>query len=301
LSAALKPFLRWAGGKRWLTPYLAPMISQILTGRYIEPFLGSGSMFFAVRPASATLGDLNAELIEVYGQVAAHARLIERMLERIPVNERRYYQVRANRPGSPTERAVRFIYLNRTCFGGLHRTNRKGEFNVPYGGGTRTPELVYRDRLLVKSAAALNAADVKLVSGDFANLVHSARAGDVVFCDPTYRAAGRGQFDRYGPIVFSWDDQKRLAAAGMAAYSRGVAVVVMNADVPEVAALYPRARVMRLERTKCIGNLPKNADRHREALLILDPGGHDEVWANLQSKLTDAGLSPRAHKLAGAA
>jgi DNA adenine methylase len=301
MTPSLTPFLRWAGGKRWIAPHLAPVFRQVLTGRYVEPFVGSGAVFFALQPTRATLGDLNADLINVYEQVVCHAAQLERTLERMPVSKREYYSVRGSRPKRGLATAVRFIYLNRTCFGGLHRTNKQGEFNVPYGGGSRTPEIVYRDHLLTKCAVVLRSANVRLVAGDYGSLVDSADAGDVVFCDPTYRSAGRGRFDRYGPTVFSWQDQIRLARAALAAYSRGAVVVVMNVDEAEVAALYRTATAIAVEKTKCIGNRAKSTDRHREVLLVLDPLGHQDLWANLAMQLRTAGLAPALEASRGAA
>ena len=301
MNAASTPFLRWAGGKRWIAPHLAPVIKQVLNGRYIEPFVGSGAMFFGVRPDLATLGDLNAELIGVYEQVTRHAELIELRLAQMPVTKTTYYSVRDIRPSRRLDAAIRFIYLNRTCFGGLHRTNRRGDFNVPYGGGSRSPEALYRDHVLVACAAALKSAKVCLVAGDFEDLLDSAKAGDVVFCDPTYRSAGRGRFDRYGPVVFSWDDQIRLSKAALAAYFRGAVVVVMNADEPEVTALYEATAVIRAEKTKCIGNQAKTSDRHREILLVLDPRSRRDLWASLAMRLQVAGKSPSSEPVTSAA
>jgi DNA adenine methylase len=301
LTTAVAPFLRWAGGKRWLAPYLAPVITQVLKGRYIEPFVGSASMFFAVAPAKATLSDLNSELIDIYRQVANHPRLLERRLAAMAVNKRTYYKVRSSHPTRQIEKAIRFIYLNRTCFGGIHRTNQNGVFNVPYGGGSRTPEVLYRDNLLVKCSRLLSSPEVRLIEGDFEPHLDLATTGDVIFCDPTYRAAGRGRFDRYGPQVFSWADQIRLARHALSAQSRGVTVLVMNADEPEVHSLYRGAFVIRVEKTKAIGNKAKATARHREVLFVLDPVARVTLWSNLESILRLARLATSDDAMAGAA
>jgi DNA adenine methylase len=161
------------------------------------------------------------------------------------------------------ERATRFIYLNRTCFGGLHRTNRSGQFNVPFGGGDRTPEPVYRDHLLRSAAQALRRKDIRLAAGDFQPLVQRAGPGDVVFCDPTYRSAG-------------------LARAVTAAFARGAVCIVMNVDDPDVASLYSRATVVHVAKAKCIGNRPKNDGRHREIIAGLDPHERNELWLSVR-------------------
>lgn len=280
----LYPFLRWAGGKRWIAGRLAPLIREVLEERFIEPFLGSGAMFFAVAPTAATLGDLNNDLINVYRQVAKHGSSIEAALKRMKVNSGTYYQVRATRPATRVEEAIRFIYLNRTCFGGLHRTNKNGEFNVPYGGGSRTPEPVYRDHLLETSGRILRRKGVRLIAGDFEPLIDTAESGDVVFCDPTYRSAGRGRFDRYGPVIFSWADQARLLRAALRARDRGAVVIVMNVDDPDVKALYNEAIIVGAEKTKSIGNRAKHDHNHRELIAILDPKHRDTHWGALRQE-----------------
>ena len=275
------PFLRWAGGKRWIAPHLNPIIRRILKGRFIEPFLGSGAMFFAVAPEAALLGDLNDVLIDVYQQVSRHSVRIENALAALAVDRRTYYRIRESQPTAPIERAIRFIYLNRTCFGGLHRTNRSGHFNVPFGGGDRTPEPVYRDHLLRSAARILRRENIQLIAGDFQPLVQRAGPGDVVFCDPTYHSAGRDQFDRYGPVVFSWGDQERLAGAVTDAFARGAVCIVMNVDDPDVASLYGGATLVHVAKAKCIGNRPKSDGRHREIIAVLDPLKRSELWLNV--------------------
>lgn len=262
---------------------MAPLVRQVLEGRFIEPFLGSGAMFFAVAPRQAILGDLNAELINVYRQVAKHDSAIEAALRRMKVDSATYYQVREERPTCRVQRAIRFIYLNRTCFGGLHRTNKRDEFNVPFGGGSRTPEPVYRDHLLESAGRILRRKTVKVVTSDFEPLVDAAESGDVVFCDPTYRSAGRKRFDRYGPVIFSWEDQTRLLRAALRARDRGAVVIVMNVDDPEVISLYcGKATLIHTVKTKAIGNRAKHDNSHRELIAILDPKHRDAHWYALR-------------------
>src|SRR5262249_24543872 len=147
-SAPCVPFLRWAGGKRWLGCILDDPIRKLLAqskGRYIEPFLGAGAMFFALGPSRSIISDINDELINCFIQVRDAPDYLLSKLSRIPVTAAAYYSVRDSSPKSDRGRAIRFIYLNRTCYGGLHRTNLRGEFNVPYGGGSRTPIALWRD------------------------------------------------------------------------------------------------------------------------------------------------------------
>lgn len=285
MNQEIVPFLRWAGGKRWLAPFLAPAIQKISPHRYIEPFLGSGAMFFAVQPQSAMLGDLNPELINVFQQVQRSARQMERKLAALPVDAKTYYKIRGEEPRGALDRAIRFIYLNRLCFGGLHRTNKDGQFNVPYGGGSRTPEPVFRDHLLVHAAGLLRKRGISLISSDFGSLIDGGQEGDFIFCDPTYRSAGRGRFDRYGPLIFSWSDQLRLAKLVKSACRRGAVTVVMNVDDSDILSLYPGAIFGHLARRKAIGNSQKTANSHRELMAISDPLRRTHIWSEIISRL----------------
>jgi DNA adenine methylase len=231
------PFLRWPGGKRWLARRIAPMIGTRLAGIYREPFLGAGSMFFAVEPSRAALSDINAELIGAWRQVAENPDRLLEEIRRIPVDAATYYRVRADSPFSPLERAARFIYLNRCCYGGLYRTNRAGAFNVPYGGGSRTPAPLWQSRQLAHANEVLSASNYTIEQLDFADALAHATKGDVCFLDPTYTSLQRGPFDRYNAKLFTWNDQIRLRAAADAAALRGATVIVCNVDCVEIRAV----------------------------------------------------------------
>ena len=267
-----EPFLRWAGGKRWLAEKLAPLIRSRLsdTGTFYEPFLGSGAMYFAVQPPSAVLSDINAELIATFRQVRSAWGPLRARLAVLPSTRREYLRVREWDPDSPADRAVRFLFLNRNCWGGLWRENKKGVFNVPYGGGDRTHRKLVETSLLSDAHRALGQGAVELAVGDFANFLGRANNGDVVYCDPTYRKRTRQHFDRYGPTLFGWEDQERLATAASAAARRGALVIVSNASCFGVGKLYPSALVLQVSRRKGLGPADGAATR-AEYVFILDP------------------------------
>jgi hypothetical protein len=133
----IEPFLKWPGGKRWLVTRHAALFPSDYE-RYVEPFLGSGAVFFHLAPRRALLADANPELINTYRCVRTAAATIERRLASL--HERHgtklYYEIRSSQPTKLIDRAVRFLYLNRTCFNGLYRVNRAGRFNVPMGSKT---------------------------------------------------------------------------------------------------------------------------------------------------------------------
>jgi DNA adenine methylase len=280
---AVEPFLRWAGGKRWLARTLVPILRGRLKGTYYEPFLGAGAVFFALAPDRALLSDLNADLIGAFRVVAERPQELVEEVRIVPVAAETYYEQRAEEPEEPLRRAARFLYLNRTCYGGIYRENKRGKFNTPYGGGSRTPAPLWERSLVERCALPLSKHGISLAVRDFEPSLDAAGEGDVVYCDPAYRAATRAQFDRYGALVFGWEDQVRLARAAARARERGALVVVSNTHCPEVGELYSDATRVLLEKEKAIGNPAKDPDRRKEYLIVLDPagGGDANGWGAL--------------------
>ena len=143
-------------------------------------------MFFHTLPTRAVLADINKELIDVYRSIRSDPAEVIRVLRRQAVTEERYYRIREDEPKGAAERAARFLYLNRTAFGGIYRLNLAGKFNVPYGGGWRTPEVLWKTAMLKSASSALRRA--RLMASDFEPVVNAAMAGDVVYCDPLTRS-----------------------------------------------------------------------------------------------------------------
>ena len=229
------PFLRWPGGKRWLVAS-HPAFLRWRYQRYVEPFLGAGSVFFHLRPPQALLGDLNADLVTAFRGVQADPEGVRLLLEKHQVQHSsdHYYQMRDTTPASLTGQAARIIYLNRTCFNGIYRVNRQGRFNVPIG--SRTNVLLPGDDL---KATAEVLACAELFETDFEFLTDKAEAGDLLFLDPPYTVQhNQNGFIKYNEKLFSWQDQERLAQAATRAAERGVQVVVTNAAHKPIRALY---------------------------------------------------------------
>jgi DNA adenine methylase len=283
----ISPFLRWAGGKQWLSKQLAPLLKNRLLGKvcYFEPFLGSGAMFFASGPECSFLSDLNRDLILSFIEVRDNCENIIAGLKKIPLGEEKYYQMRSKKPKTNLQRAIRFIYLNRNCFGGLYRENKQGVFNVPYGGPTHN----HRSEAIVSSiraaSSALQKSDASIEVSDFEPIINKSGAGDVVFCDPTYREVTRKQFDRYGKTIFDWSDQERLARSAHNAYNRGALVIICNANCDAIRSLYPQATFIHATRRKGIGANTISPSQLSENLIILDPKGDTQVWAKLEHVL----------------
>lgn len=267
------PFLKWPGGKRWIAEEIADELRPYLQKRYFEPFLGGGAVFFSLRPSRAVLSDTNADLINVYKEVKRSPQALIDGLKLMEVTAAEYQKVRASKPHAAHERALRFLYLNRTAFAGIFRLNRQGEFNVPFGGGARTPEILWRKELLAMASKVLKTA--ALSCADFEDTMQKANAGDVVYCDPTYTVAhDNNGFRRYNEAVFSWSDQLRLATSAAKASRRGALVIVSNAHHESLMELYranDNCEVRAVQRTSCIAKQGLNRRLVSEALFVLRP------------------------------
>jgi DNA adenine methylase len=231
----MEPFLKWAGGKRWLARS-ASLPKPASYSRFFEPFLGSGAIFFSLLPQKAVLSDLNRELVELYSIMRRHpAKLKDLMREHhTRHSEAYYYATRERTPTTSLARAARTLYLNRTCWNGLYRVNRKGQFNVPIG--TKTLVLDEAEDFHAY-ARALNGALIECC--DFELTIDKAGPGDFVFADPPYTARhNKNGFLKYNETIFSWDDQLRLHAALSRAAERGAMIAVTNADHESVLAVY---------------------------------------------------------------
>jgi DNA adenine methylase len=240
------PFLKWAGGKRWL------LQSEQFTvpanfDRLVEPFLGGAAVFFGLEPERALLSDVNEELIHLYKTVRDHPESLTRLLtwhheRHCPQH---YYRVRAKTYQDPIWKAARTLYLNRTCWNGLYRVNRSGAFNVPIG--TKSAVIYLKEDFQAISTVLSRAT---LLCCDFESTVDASQKGDFLFIDPPYTVKhNMNGFIKYNEEIFSWDDQVRLHAAVTRAAARGVAVVVTNADHASLQDLYrPRFRYTPIDR-----------------------------------------------------
>ena len=266
-SAPLQPFIKWPGGKRWAARRIVDLINTHLpTGTYFEPFLGGGAVFFRLRPQRAILADINSDLIRMYRTVRRNPCEVIRRLRLHLVSEDQYYRIRSLEPKDSVARAARFLYLNKTAFGGIYRLNLKGKFNVPYGGGERTPEVLWKTDVLERAAVALRSAQLR--TSDFESVIDSAGRGDVVYCDPTYTVShDNNGFIRYNERNFSWADQERLANAAFRAAHRGARVIISNAHHASIKRLYRGARFNTLSRASTI--TPNSALRRSVKELLI--------------------------------
>ncbi len=240
-------FLRYPGGKQRLLKQLLQHLQPLaLTcGRFVEPFMGGGAVFFALCPERAVLTDLNGELIDLYRGIRDRYTLVWKAYCAFPSTKEGYYQIRDMDTASLTlaERAARTLYLNRTCFKGMWRHNAQGKFNVGYGGEARRDVI---DKLALREAShALRQA--RLRKADFGRVIDRCGANDVIFCDPPYSPGARDMINgHYICSRFLFADHQRLADALHRATQRNVRWAMTTSSHPDIIALFPDAVVITL-------------------------------------------------------
>jgi len=231
------PFLKWAGGKGQLLREIWPLVPPQY-GRYFEPFMGGGALFFAMAPTWASLSDVNAELVDCFCVVRDDVEELVNRLRPLSYNREDYYRMRSQEPRrlSAIDRAARTIFLNRTGFNGLFRVNSSGGFNVPFGRHTN-PQICDAENLRACSVA-LRAATI--ATRDFATILDEVQKGDFVYLDPPYARTTKTSFTAYSASGFGWDEHVRLARVCSRLGDIDCQFVLSNADLPEVRHLYER-------------------------------------------------------------
>lgn len=271
-SSGVGAFLRWPGGKRWLlrAGICVPTLDDQAT--YWEPFLGAGSLFFALQPRRAVLSDINRELVVTYRGLRTRPGYVINELKRLPNDRMTFDRIKAWEPSRQHDRAVRFIYLNRTAFSGLYRENAAGEFNVPFGGADRR---VCQEQVLKDAAACLKGATLR--TADFEDIKQEVCAGDLVYLDPPYIVGHRNNgFIRYNSKLFDWQQQLTLAALAEALAASGAHVLVSAADHIDVLRLYPSFWCSHLSRKDQVSANPAGRGSTTEVLLASYPGATTE-------------------------
>jgi DNA adenine methylase len=260
-----KPVLKWAGGKTQLLPVLLKVI-PLKYGRYVEPFLGGGALLLRLAPSGALAADSNRELVGFYEVVRDAPQELVAAVSRIPVAKEEYYRIRGRDPVSmsPIDRAARFLYLNKTCYNGLYRVNRRGVFNTPFGGRVDV-RIVDRGNLLRASRVLEN---VELRCADYREALVGAMPGDFVYLDPPYvPLGGYSDFKRYTPEFFDHEAHVRLAAEVRRLDQRGVWVLLSNSATETVRSLYNGFHMAQVKASRQINCKPTGRGRIAELLI----------------------------------
>ncbi|WP_314831504.1 DNA adenine methylase [uncultured Streptococcus sp.] len=269
----LQPFTKWTGGKRQLLEELRSYMPETY-GRYFEPFVGGGALFFDLAPEQAVINDFNEELINAYRQIKNNpAELINLLIKHKENNSKDYYLAlrSADRDGrisrmTGVERAARILYMLRVDFNGLYRVNSKNQFNVPYGR-YKNPKIVDVD-LLYQISEYLNENDVEILQTDFAEAVKDAQTGDFVYFDPPYIPLNEtSSFTSYTHEGFSYEEQVRLRDTFKELTERGVYAMLSNSSSPLVEELYKDFNIYFVEAQRTNG--AKSSSRGKISEIIV--------------------------------
>ncbi len=264
----IEPVLRWAGGKYRLICHLRSFLPEKFNQRvYHEPFFGAGSLFFFVQPRKANISDANHHLIHCFKQIRDNPDLVHTYLKYHASNncQQYYYKVRNqyNKASFSIAQAARFIYLNKTCFNGIFRVNKKDHFNVPYGW-KEPPKLPSKDSLKKFSTILKNA---KIKTMHFNNALKKVNESDFVYLDPPYPPLnGTSYFSHYTTDRFSEDEQKHLADLVKGIDQNGALIMMSNADTPLIRDLYSSFIINKLSVTR---NISCKAKRHKVSELVI--------------------------------
>ncbi len=237
----MKPFLKWAGSKYRLVDRIQSVLPP--GKRLIEPFAGSAALFLNTSYPTYLLSDTNADLIHLYQRLQQEGEPFitdcHALFTPEHNNAETYYTFRTefNQTADLRRKAALFLYLNRHCYNGLCRYNLQGEFNVPFGRYKRP---------YFPTAELLNfhhrAQTATFCHADFAQVMHQAQPGDVVYCDPPYvPLSATASFTSYSPHHFGPQEHQRLAETAETLAQRGIPVLISNHSTPFTHRVYARA------------------------------------------------------------
>ena len=296
----VKPFIKWVGGKSQLltdiNSGLPKNIDNITT--YIEPFIGGGAVMFDIVPKmknveKVIINDLNSKLINVYRNIKDNheqliTKLIELETEYLNYNkkgkEEMFYLIREKfnehkkiysdkDPVFYISNAVYFIFLNKTCFNGLFRVNKRGQFNVPFGKYANPT--ICNAKILRADSELLQSARVEIYQGDYNKTIDHIEGLTFVYLDPPYRPLdATSSFTSYAKGDFNDDDQRALAAFCQQLSDRGCLWMESNADCsaknPEdtfFEDLYKNYRIERVYASRAINANPSKRGKLTELLI----------------------------------
>ncbi len=274
ISAKPKPFVKWVGGKRQL---LAQFRSMNLyppekfdpkTGRYFEPFVGGGAVFFDLLPEKAFLSDLNNDLVITYNVIKNDVEKLISSLKKHKTDKEYFLTIRAQNSNeiSNLEVASRFIFLNRTCFNGMYRVNSKGGFNVPFGKYTNP--LICDEQNLRKVSGALKEVEIK--KQDYKEVLKKVKKGDFVYFDPPYYPVSKtASFTSYTSESFLDKEQTELRDTFAELSKRGCFVMLSNSDTPFINKIYSEIKGARITKVRAGRAINSDASKRGKITEVL--------------------------------
>lgn len=307
----MKPFVKWAGGKRQILSRIKDYIKDAIsedtnqTFRYIEPFLGGGAVFFDLAPQKAIINDLNSDLINAYQVIKSNEYLT--LIELLKDYKRRYdadkdgvyYDTRQldRNPDWPNtmssvERAARMIFLNKTCYNGLYRVNSRGEFNTPIGR-YHNP-LICDENTITEIHKYLSSNDIEILNASYEVAIEKATDGDIVYIDPPYDYQDDDGFTKYQMQGFTFEDFTDLKFVCDCAIDRGAIIILSNNATDKVIALFgedPRYKIgyypEQFNTLRSINSKGTERKTGKEVIILGMPDGIPFPQANNIEKVID--------------
>jgi len=264
-----KPVVKWAGGKSSLVPVLTELLPSAFD-RYAEVFVGGGALFLSLGLPGCLISDTNEELIHFYTIVRDAPGALLEAVRQMPICHEFYYELRAKDPEllNDVERAARFIYLNKTCYNGLYRVNRRGQFNTPFG--KKSNVTVLNKRGLLRVSQILQRTEI--LCGDYRDGLSRLRAGDFVYLDPPYLPlGGYSDFNRYTRNFFTEQDHLQLAEEYRKLSERGVKALLSNSYHDTTLSLYRDFEVIIVTASRQINCDPKGRGEIQEVVVANYP------------------------------
>ena len=250
------PVLKWVGGKRQLLPEIKKYIPQFST--YYEPFVGGGAVLFYLQPKKVVINDINWELINVYQVIRDNVEELIEDLNKHKNEEEYFYKIREldrekEKYESLTnvEKASRILFLNKTCYNGLFRVNKAGEFNTPYGN-YKNPNIVNEPTLRAVSNY-FNKANITFKCCDYEQSLKNIRKGAFVYFDPPYDpVSNSANFTGYDKGGFDREEQKRLKSICDKLNKRGIKFLLSNSATDYILDLYSDYTIEKIKAKRAI-------------------------------------------------
>ena len=269
-----KPFVKWAGGKRQIIDKLKQYVPDEYS-TYYEPFIGGGALLFELAPKNAVINDSNEELMNVYKCLCDEEKF-KKMCSLLNHYEREhsedfYYEIRNKDKNKNTynrlsdyTKAARTIYLNKACFNGLYRVNKKNEFNVPFGKKTKVNTYEGSNLITVSNYLTMN--NIKILSVDFEEAVKNVKEKDFVYFDPPYDSE-TSTFNSYTEEGFNRDEQIRLAKVFKELDRKGAFVMLSNHNTSLINDLYKEYNIHLIEAKRNINSNGKKRGKVEEVII----------------------------------
>lgn len=271
----VKPYLKWAGGKRQLLPEIIRQLpDDISSYTYFEPFIGAGAVFFDIQPEKAVINDSNSQLMLTYRVIKDN---IDELIHALQKHAKRtskeyYYEIRAQdrntdlfRQLSDIEKAARVIFLNKTCYNGLYRVNARGFFNVPYGSYVHPA--ICEEPVLRAIHDYFSKSKITIMNGDFTLPLKAADTSTFVYFDPPYHSPDNMSFTGYQSGGFNENDQIHLADTYDKLSKAGVKCLLSNSDTEFIRSLYKNYNIISVKAKRAINSNAAGRGKVNEVLV----------------------------------